>query len=274
MPAVTRFAGCLIALLPAMPHALAAQSTELAPGLVVYATSAGNIVTFGNAEGAFVVGPVTAASTATIQADLTRRSASAMRYVIVVPTDQSRADGDAGWGRLGAFVATHEAGWGRYPFAARPRAAFSEVLKFSLGAESIHAVHQPRAHSGGDVLVHFERSAVVYLGEMLPGDGYPVIDSAQGGTIDSLIVALSPWVHSQNQFVPGRGPAVGDTAVARLVDALVATRDRVRDMRNAGRTLEQVIAAHPSADFDATLGHGRVSPQDFVRSVYQTVGAH
>ncbi len=245
--------------------------TELAPGLALYPAPTGNVLAYADSSGAFVVGPLTATLTRTIQADLSRRTSSPLRYVIVTPNDATRSEGDAGWGALGAFAAVQEMTWARGGGGTRARAAFSEVLKFSLARESIHAVHQPAAHDWADVLVHFERSGVVYLGELLPLDGYPRVDSAHGGTIDSLILALRPWSHNENRLVPAYGPVVGDTAVAGLLAALTAVRDSVRAMKNAGRTLEQVVASRPSASYDARFGHGRVSPDEFVREVYQTV---
>ena len=261
----------LVLALLAGAAAPALAQTELAPGLVLYAEPTGNVLAYADSAGAFVVGPLTSALTRTIQGDLARRTGSPMRYVIVTPNGATRNEGDAGWGALGAFVAVQEMTWARGGGGTRARAAFSEVLKFALARESIHAVHQPAAHDDADVLVHFERSGIVYLGELLPGDGYPRIDSAHGGSIDSLIRALSPWVSNPNRFVPERGPVVRDSAISSLMNALLFTRDSVRAMKNAGRTLAEVLAAHPSRVFDAALGHGRVSPEEFVREIYQTV---
>ncbi len=248
-----------------------AQSTEIAPGLALYQAPTGNVLAYADSAGAFVVGPLTAALTRTIQADLSRRTSSPMRYVIVTPNEATRNEGDAGWGAAGAFVSVQEMTWARGGGGARARAAFSEVLKFALARESIHAVHQPAAHDDADVLVHFERSGIVYLGELLPGDGYPRIDTEHGGTIDSLILALTPWASNANRFVPARGGVVRDSVVSNLMTALLVTRDSVRAMKNAGRTLAEVLAVHPSRNFDTWLGHGRVSPEEFVREIYQTV---
>jgi hypothetical protein len=52
-------------------------------------------------------------------------------------------------------------------------------------------------------------------------------------------------------------------------DMLVVMRDRIRALAQAGRTADQVVAARPSAEFDARWGSGRVSPEAFVRSVYR-----
>jgi hypothetical protein len=264
-------AGIAVAVAAGPLNAQAGPVTEVTPGLLVFATAAGNVAGWAGPDGAFVVGPVTAASTAVIQAELSRRTQSAVRYVIAMPSDSSRVEGDGGWGRLGAFVSTHETAWAAFGRANAPRAAFSEVLKFNLGTESPHAIHHPPGHSWSDVLVHFERSGVVYLGESLPGDGYPMIDSTQGGNLDSLIATLDPWTSGIMKFVPARGPVLRSADVRAFRDMLTTMRARFRDMRQAGRSVAQVVAANPAAEFDARFGHGRVSTEAFLREMYRGV---
>lgn len=256
-----------------------AQATEVVPGFLVYATPGGNIAVAIGTDGVFVVGPLTVASTATIQADLARRTQVAQRYALTTQQPLGQGEGDGGWQRLGAYVAGHENTTGRlYDESERlgrlhaeiPRVAFSEVIKFSLGGQEIHAVHQRPGHSDADVLVHFENVGVVYLGEMLPGDGYPVIDSTMGGSIDGLIDVLRPWAGPNgNRFVPARGAVQRNTDVRAFRDMLIAVRDRVRSLAGQGRTLEQIVAAHPAAEFDARYGHGRVTADAFVRSLFR-----
>ena len=50
---------------------------------------------------------------------------------------------------------------------------------------------------------------------------------------------------------------------------LVSVRDRVRTAIDAGQTLEQVLAARPTRDFDAKWGGSFVRPESFVRTLYQ-----
>ena len=267
----TRIGLTLVAFAVLTTGSLAAQGrTQLAPNLYVYAEREGNVAVFANAEGAFVIGPLSAASTAEISADLGRLTQSPRRYVIAMPHANSATEGDGGWGRAGAFVATHEAAWNRFGEGNAPPAAFSEVLKFGIGSEGVHAVHQMPGHSDADVLVHFEGSRVVYLGELLPGDGYPIIERT--GNLDSLVAVLEPWVRSGNQFVPARGPALHAADVRAFRDMLVTMRDRVAAAKRAGQSVEQVVAAHPSAEFDARYGHGRVTADAFVREVFRDAG--
>ncbi len=256
--------------------------TQLTPEVLLFDTPSGNVVVAFGAEGAFTVGPLSVASTQTIQAALAGRTSSATRYVVVGAEDATRSEGDGGWQRLGAFVAVHENASGRLRGEARriqaigadlPRVAYSEVIKFALNGRAYHAVHQKAGYSDADVLVHLEADGVVYLGESFPGDGYPIIDSAQGGTLDGLIQTLDPWAGGGggDRFVGARGPAVSRAEVRALRDMLVTMRDRVRALARAGQTADQVVAAHPSREFDARWGHGRVTPEVFVREIYRAV---
>ena len=50
-------------------------------------------------------------------------------------------------------------------------------------------------------------------------------------------------------------------------------RDRVQDMVKKGATLEQVLAARPSRDYDTvfTPAAGRSTPAQFVEGIYRTL---
>ena len=51
--------------------------------------------------------------------------------------------------------------------------------------------------------------------------------------------------------------------------ATVATS--VEKLKASGQTLEQAIAAKPTADFDAAWGKGSLKPEQFVELVYSTL---
>lgn len=261
--------------------------TEVAPGVLVLATRDGNVAVSVGSDGAFLVGALSVSTTAEINALLAERTRSPIRYVVAMPPHAARSDGDAGWGRLGAFVVMHETALGRLAGGAaspaarlagigaeRPRIAYSEVITFSLNGGSIHVVHQPAAHSDADALAHFHAANLVYLGEIYPGDGYPDIDSAQGGTLDGLLRALESWAGSTGiHLVPARGPVASGEDIRAFRDMLVAARDQVRALAQAGRSADEVVAARPSSAFDARWGRGRVTPETFVRQLYRAVAA-
>jgi len=53
---------------------------------------------------------------------------------------------------------------------------------------------------------------------------------------------------------------------------VIATiRDRVQVAKRSKKTLAQVQAAKPSAQFDAEWGKGMMKPDDFIALVYNTL---
>ena len=152
----------------------------------------------------------------------------------------------------------------------RPRIAFSEVLTFDMNGDSIHIIHQKPAYSDADSVVHFHVAKVVYLGEVFPGDGYPPIDPEQGGDLAGLVKMLV-WTDPTFHIVPARGKVTDGGSVKEFRDMIVATRDRVQTLIKQGRTEDQIVAAHPTAEFDGRWGHGRVSPDAFIRELYRAI---
>ena len=80
--------------------------TEIAPQVLVFATIAGNVVASVGKDGALLVGTPSADSTTRISAILADALTN-IRYVVLAPRDAAHSEGDAGWGRLGAFVVMH-----------------------------------------------------------------------------------------------------------------------------------------------------------------------
>src|SRR5207248_11159284 len=78
---------------------------------------------------------------------------------------------------------------------------------------------------------------------------------------------------SDLKVLPARGAVSNGQALKEFHDMIVAVRDRVQKAIQAGRTEDQVIAAHPSAAFDAKWGNGRVKPDDFVHEIYAALKA-
>ena len=263
------------------------ETTEISPSVLVFATSSGNVVASVGPDGALLVGTPSAASTAQISAILAKHTKSTTRYVVIYPQDSAHSQGDAGWGERGAFVAMQEKALDRLGGHAmgsarplppallalkvdRPRIAFSEVLTFDLNGEAIHIIHQAPGYSDADAVTHIHAAKTIYLGEVFPGDGYPEIDSTQGGKLDGLLKQLI-WTNDAMHIVPARGKVTTGADVKAFRDMILTVRDRVQKMITAGQTENQLLAAHPTADFDARWGNGRVHPDAFVRELYSAL---
>lgn len=175
-----------------------------------------------------------------------------------------------------------------YPTAALPTETFFYPRKYMyLNGEGIEILHQPAAHSDGDVFVFFRRSDIVVAGDILDTDHFPMIDVAHGGTIDGEIAALNrlvdlaipsvPIVSREmgTSIVPGHGHVFDQVDAVDYRDMVTIVRDRVRDLIKAGRTLEQIKATDPARGFKARFGatSGPWTTDQFVESVYRSLAA-
>ena len=174
--------------------------------------------------------------------------------------------------------------------AAAPEAAwpvdtfFDDFHKLSeyVNGEPVILYHAKAANTDGDSFVFFRHSEVIAAGNLFSTISYPLIDTAKGGTIQGVIDGLNQILdlsvaeyRSQGGtwIVPGRG-RLSDTAdVASYRNMLVMIRDRIRDLKKQGRTLEQVKAARPTLDFDGRYGSttGPWTTNMFIEAIYKTV---
>ncbi len=264
--------------------------TSITPTVLAISTAKGNLVASVGPEGVLLVGIPPASSTKKISEILAMRTKSPIRYVVIGPEDLSHSEADAGWGQRGAFVAMHENALHRLGGAMmnrpkplpdrlvnlgvdRPHVGFSEVLSFDLNGDSIHIVHQKPGYSDADAVVHFHEANLVYLGYAFPGNSYPDIDHAQGGTVEGLLATLQPWTYAEIRVVPQYGDLTNGTSVKSYRDMVMTVRERVQSLIKQRKTEDEILAAHPTADFDARWAHGRVQPGQFVHALFTELTA-
>jgi glyoxylase-like metal-dependent hydrolase (beta-lactamase superfamily II) len=161
--------------------------------------------------------------------------------------------------------------------AAWPTETYTGAKKtFTFNGETIDMYHQPNAHSDGDSFVHFQGSNVISGGDIYAISRYPAYDTDGGGTIDGMIGGLNQMVTVSNantKFVPGHGPITSRADLTTYRDMSVTIRNRVEGLVKKGMTLEQVIAAKPTAEFEARWGatSGNGATNSVIGDIYETL---
>lgn len=197
--------------------------------------------------------------------------------------------GDAG---NGAAIAAHEGVLRRMTDANAPEEALPTETyngpdyKLQGGMffnnEGVQFFHPPAAHSDADSFIHFRYSDVIATGEIYNTFTYPIIDVEKGGSVDGEINALAqildvayPEFRAQGGtvIVPGRGRISDVADVANYRNMVYIIRDRIKDLKAKGRTLDQVKAAKPTLDYDGRWGAttGAWTTDKFIEAVYNTV---
>ncbi len=160
------------------------------------------------------------------------------------------------------------------PKAALPVITFNDQVTFHLNGDDIHVIHVPSAHTDGDAMVRWTRANVLHTGDVFFNGGYPFVDLSSGGSVDGMIEAVKValgLVDDQTRIIPGHGQLGGKADLVAYRDMLVATRDAVKRLVDRGQSREAVLAAKPTARWDAEWGHGFIKPDDWVGTIYDSL---
>jgi len=160
------------------------------------------------------------------------------------------------------------------PPDAWPIVTYASGVKLYLNGDELEVIHLPRAHTDGDSVIRFKKANVVHMGDIFFNGNYPFIDVDAGGSIDGMIAAADQvlsTIDDKTKLIPGHGPLGGKADLQTYRNVLATIRDRVKALIAQGKTLEQIIAAKPSAQFDATWGKGFMGPDLFVSFVHHSL---
>jgi cyclase len=169
------------------------------------------------------------------------------------------------------------------PFGAWPTDTFFQDEKtMYFNGEGIQLVHIPAASTDGDVLVFFRSSDVIAAGDIYSTVAYPRIDLQRGGSVAGIIEGLNrlidlaiseQFTEGGTRVVPGRGRISDEFDVVEYRDMVTIVRDRVAAMIGKGFTLDQVMAARPTLDWEPRYGSttGPWTTAMFVEAVYRSL---
>jgi glyoxylase-like metal-dependent hydrolase (beta-lactamase superfamily II) len=115
---------------------------------------------------------------------------------------------------------------------------------------------------------------ILHTGDTWWNGIYPFMDYSTGGSIDGMIRAAEANLAAATDetiVVPGHGPIGDRSQLLEYREMLVAVRDKVAALKKQGRSLEEIVAARPTADYDAKWGNFVIGPDFFTRLVYEGV---
>jgi glyoxylase-like metal-dependent hydrolase (beta-lactamase superfamily II) len=156
-----------------------------------------------------------------------------------------------------------------YPEIALPDATFEGRMRLAFDDRRIELIHFPAAHSGSDLAVSLPDANVVQTGDLYLSNGFPIIDSFHGGSLERLITALDSLialVDDETIVVPGHGPPSDREGLRRYRTMLVTAGERIATLVREGKTLDEVVAADPTARLFP--GHSWLPVEQFVWTVY------
>jgi len=250
----------------------------------------GNIAVLPGRDGKLLIDAGFAGARPRITDALASISTDPVKHLINTHWHFDHTDGNEWLHAEGAAILAHEntrkhlstdtrvEGW-NFTFKASPSGAipakvFETEQIVHLNGATIALKHYAPAHTDGDISVHFTDADILHVADTFWNGYYPFIDYSTGGSIDGTIRATEAnlaTVTDKMIVIPGHGPVGDKSQLTFYRDLLVTAREKVATLKKQGRSLDEIVAAKPTAATDAKWGTGFMSPQQFIGLVFQGV---
>jgi cyclase len=277
-----------VAAMRAQMGAAPIETRKLADGLVMLSGPGGNVVVLHGRDGKVVVDSFLQPAWPRLKSTLDGLGGGPVKTLIDTHWHFDHVDNNANFHAAGAGVLAHTNTRKRLteshdllgmhfdpaPAAALPTDSFTEKRSLTANGEILALSHVPPAHTDTDIFVHYTKANVLHMGDVFFNGMYPFIDAGTGGNINGMIAGADRalvMTNARTKIVPGHGPLSDHAGLLKYRKVIATIRDRVRTQKRAKKTLAQVQAAKPSAEFDAAWGKGMMPPDDFVALVYNTL---
>lgn len=286
--AALALAGEVLAQAPAAPDYSKVQirTVKLAPNFYVLNGQGGAIGVLTGPDGVLMVDSQFAPLTERIVAAIRQVSNEPIRFLINTHVHPDHTGGNENLGKMGVLIFAREELRNRLahpnpgangapgtpaPAAALPVVTYDSPITFHIDGEEVHAIPIPKAHTDGDTLVQFPNANVIMIGDYVRTLGYPNIDRNNGGSLKGMLAGIDTAIglcNAQTKVVPGHGEITDRNGLIAHRDMIIAIRDKIAPLVAQGKTLQEVMAAKPTADYDAKVPQSNTTTERFVSQVY------
>jgi cyclase len=274
---------------PAQPALAVADMERLSDDLfLVRLPGEANVVAQTTADGVLLVdGASAAASTALLNAVAALPGAGPVQTIFNTHWHPEQTGSNEQLGKAGRAIIAHENTrlwlttdvtwpWDGRRFKRLPAPAQPNKTFYTTGAlnSGVRYGHIPdAAHTDGDMYVYFPKQNVLAVGDVVSGQGWPVVDWPTGGWIGGIVGGLQrvqTLANEETRIVPARGPVLGLADIKAQAEMYRTIYDRLSQLLNKGRGPGEAVAAAPTKEFDAKMG----APDEFVRRSFESLWAY
>lgn len=266
------------------------ETQQIAPGVHMLIGSGGNIGVSTGEDGTLIIDDQYAPLTEKILAAIRDITSDPVRFVVNTHWHGDHTGGNENIGKTGAVIVAHEnvrvrmstEQFNRFrntttppsPKGALPVVTFTEDVSFHVNGDELHVFHVDPAHTDGDSVIHWKSANVFHMGDLFFAGRYPYVDLASGGDVNGIIAAAErvlALANGSSKIIPGHGPLSTKADLQKYHDVLVEIRSRIQSQVTAGKSLEEVQAAKPTAEWDAEWGSGFIKGEQITEFVYRSL---
>lgn len=266
------------------------QTVKVAEGIYMLQGQGGNIGLSVGADGVFMIDDQFAPLSEKIQRAVAQLTDQPVRFLINTHWHFDHTGGNENFGQGGAVIVAHDnvrerllkgqtmAAFNKEippaPKVALPVITFDRGVTFHWNNETLEVLHPAPAHTDGDAVIYFKDANVVHTGDLYFNGFYPFIDAGSGGSVAGVIAGVTEVlarIDENTKVIPGHGQLSNKAELTAYRDMLKTLYGRIKALKEQGKSLEEVKAAKPTADYDAQWGGGFLAPEVWVELVYSAI---
>ena len=267
-------------------------TTKISNNFVALDGQGGRIGVLYGPDGIFMVDSQFAPLSEKIMAAIRKVSDQKIRFLVNTHVHGDHTGGNENFGKAGATIVARPmlkqrlikpnppANGGQAPAgapaAAIPGYVIDERTRMTMDGETIDLIPLPVAHTDGDTAVKFVKNDVLMTGDVFRSEGMPAAAITNGGSVLGILKCIDLFLQisdANTKVVPGHGPVANRDALVFHRQVLVTVRDRVAKAKAEGKTLEEVQAMKPTAEFDQKVGGPPAFIPQFVATLYNELPA-
>jgi len=160
------------------------------------------------------------------------------------------------------------------PKQAQANLTFYKNGSLDLGNEMVDYGRISEFHTDGDIYIRFQQSNILFVGDMLGVNAYPLLDYITGGWIggaQKCTAQLLEMCDDDTLIIPASGPVQHRAALEKQQQMLDHAYEMVANAYRTGRSLDQFMASAPMADYDGTYGNSELFTELLYRGTWYHV---
>ena len=159
------------------------------------------------------------------------------------------------------------------PKAAQPTTTVYDPGTLTIGGRRVEHGWARDAHTDGDLFLFFPDENVLVAGGFVSNTSWPVIDWWTGGWTVGMLNGFDRLLEVANErtrIVPAVGPLMSLADLKEQHAMYLAVFERIHAMLIKALAVDEVLAAKPTAEYDARYG----DPTQFVTLAFESTWGH
>ena len=270
--------------------AIPIRTIAVADGIHMLMGRGGNLAVSTGQDGILVVDDQYAEQYEVVKNAIDKLAPGGVKFLINTHWHSDHTGGNAQMESAGATIVAHENVRQRMstdqvieffnaerpasPSAALPVITFKQDIAFHFNNEYIEVTHLKNAHTDSDAMIHFRGTNVIHTGDTFFHGRYPFIDTGSGGSVGGIIAAADRIIalsDEKTQIIPGHGELTDKQGVIEYRNMLNTIHKAIATLIVSGNSVEQVVLAKPTAQFDDKWGNAFLKPDTFVKMLYDSI---